>query len=118
MKRVAVIGAGAMGSGIAQVAAMAGHEVILYDAFPNAVAKGRDGILQSLNKLAEKGKITDQEAKTIFGRLYFAENLDAISGSDLVIEAIIEKEEEKKKQKKAVLLSVTSVKILMSKSRN
>ena len=97
MKRVAVIGAGAMGSGIAQVAAMAGHEVILYDAFPNAVAKGRDGILQSLNKLAEKGKITDQEAKTIFGRLYFAENLDAISGSDLVIEAIIEKEEEKKK---------------------
>ena len=97
MKRVAVIGAGAMGSGIAQVAAMAGHEVILYDAFPNAVAKGRDGITQSLNKLAEKGKITDQEAKTIFGRLYFAESLDSIAGSDLIIEAIIEKEEEKKK---------------------
>ncbi|MBK9104016.1 MAG: 3-hydroxybutyryl-CoA dehydrogenase [Saprospiraceae bacterium] len=97
MKRVAVIGAGAMGSGIAQVAAMAGHEVILYDAFPNAVAKGRDGISQSLNKLAEKGKITDQEAKTIFGRLYFAESLDSIAGSDLIIEAIIEREEEKKK---------------------
>lgn len=97
MKRVAVIGAGAMGSGIAQVAAMAGHEVILYDAFPNAVTKGRDGITQSLNKLVEKGKITDLESKTILGRLYFAENLDSIAGSDLVIEAIIEKEEEKKK---------------------
>ncbi len=71
MKRVAVIGAGAMGSGICQVAAMAGHEVILFDAFPNAVAKARDSILSSLNKLAEKGKISDQEAKAIFGRMYF-----------------------------------------------
>lgn len=97
MKRVAVIGAGAMGSGIGQVAAMAGHEVILFDAFPNAVAKARDSILSSLNKLAEKGKISDQEAKAIFGRMYFVEQLQSIEGSDLVIEAIVEIEEEKKK---------------------
>lgn len=97
MKRVAVIGAGAMGSGICQVAAMAGHEVILFDAFPNAVAKARDSILSSLNKLAEKGKISDQEAKAIFGRMYFVEQLQSIEGSDLVIEAIVEIEEEKKK---------------------
>ncbi len=97
MKRVAVIGAGAMGSGIGQVAAMAGHEVILFDAFPNAIIKARDAILQSLNKLAEKGKITDQEAKTVFGRMYFVDQLHSIEGSDLVIEAIVEIEEEKKK---------------------
>ena len=69
MKRIAVIGAGAMGSGIGQVAAMAGHEVILFDAYPNALTKARDGIMQSLNKLAEKGKITDQEVKAIFACL-------------------------------------------------
>jgi len=97
MKRVAVIGAGAMGSGIGQVAAMAGHEVILFDAFPNAIIKARDAILQSLKKLAEKGKITDQEAKTVFGRIYFVDQLHSIEGSDLVIEAIVEIEEEKKK---------------------
>lgn len=97
MKRIAVIGAGAMGSGIAQVAAMAGHEVMLYDAFPNAIIKARDAILQSLNKLAEKSKITDQEVKAVFGRLYFIDQLESINGSDLVIEAIIENEEEKKK---------------------
>ena len=83
----AVIGAGAMGSGIGQVAAMAGHEVILFDAFPNAVTKARDAILLSLNKLAEKGKITDQETKAVFGRMYFVDQLQSIEGSDLVIEA-------------------------------
>lgn len=86
-----------MGSGIAQVAAMAGHEVMLYDAFPNAIIKARDAILQSLNKLAEKSKITDQEVKAVFGRLYFIDQLESINGNDLVIEAIIENEEEKKK---------------------
>ena len=111
MKRVAVIGAGAMGSGIGQVAAMAGHEVILFDAFPNAVTKARDAILLSLNKLAEKGKITDQEAKAVFGRMYFVDQLQSIEGSDLVIEAIVEIEEEKKKLFALIepLLSETAV---------
>ncbi len=111
MKRVAVIGAGAMGSGIGQVAAMAGHEVILFDAFPNAVTKARDSILQSLNKLAEKGKITDQEAKAVFGRMYFVDQIQSIEGSDLVIEAIVEIEEEKKKLFALIepLLSETAV---------
>ncbi len=97
MKRVAVIGAGAMGIGIGQVAAMAGLEVILFDAYPNAIPKARDTILLSLNKLTEKGKITDQEAKAVFGRMYFVDQLHSIEGSDLVIEAIVELEEEKKK---------------------
>lgn len=97
MSRIAIIGAGAMGSGIGQVAAMAGHEVILYDAFPSAHAKARNTILESLNKFAGKGKITDQEAKAVFGRIYFVEDLKSIAGSDLVIEAIIEDQEAKAK---------------------
>ena len=86
-----------MGSGIGQVAAMAGHEVILYDSFPGAIVKARDTILASLNKLAEKNKISDQESKAIFGRIYFVDHLQSISGSDLVLEAIVEEFEEKKK---------------------
>jgi len=97
MKRIAVIGAGAMGSGIGQVAAMADHEVILYDSFPGAIVKARDTILASLNKLAAKDKISDQESKAIFGRIYFVDHLESISGSDLVLEAIVEEFEEKKK---------------------
>ena len=95
MKRIAVIGAGAMGSGIAQVAAMAGLEVILYDSFPDAHVKARDSIMQSLARFTEKQKISDEEAKAIFGRIYFVDHLDSIEGSELVIEAIIEEEEAK-----------------------
>lgn len=84
-----------MGSGIGQVAAMAGHEVILWDSSPKALVKARDSSLQSLNKFTEKGKITDHEAKAIFGRLYFADHLESIAGSDLIIEAIIESLAEK-----------------------
>ena len=97
MKRIAVIGAGTMGAGIAQVAAIAGHEVILHDPFPASIVKARDSILQSLNKMAEKNKISPQESTSIFGRIYFADHLDGIRDSDLVIEAIVEREEEKRK---------------------
>lgn len=95
--KIAVIGSGAMGSGIAQVAAMAGCEVILFDSFQNSISKARDTILNSLSKLSAKGKLTDQEAKSIFGRIYFVDQLESISESQLVIEAIIEDEAEKKK---------------------
>ena len=96
MKRVAVIGAGAMGRGIGQVAAMAGLEVILYDALEVARVKARDAILESLNKLSAKGKLTPEEVTAIFGRIYFIDHLDGIADSDLVIEAIIEDEAAKK----------------------
>lgn len=86
-----------MGSGIGLAAAMAGHEVMIYDSFPNAIVTARDSILSSLNKFAAKGKITDQESKSIFGRIYFIEKIESIAGSDLIIEAIIEDADEKKK---------------------
>ena len=90
MNRVAVIGAGAMGRGIGQVAAMAGLEVTLYDAFPEARINARDAILDSLSKLSAKGKLSPEEVTTIFGRIYFIDHIDGIAESDLVIEAIIE----------------------------
>jgi len=97
MKRIAIIGAGAMGTGIGLVAALAGNEVIIYDAIADCRIKARDNIQDSLNKLASKGKITDQELKAVFGRIYFVESIDGIKNSALVIEAIVENEAEKKK---------------------
>ncbi len=87
---ITVLGAGSMGTGIAQVAATAGHKVVLYDTNPEALKKAQAFILKMLNRSAEKGRISDVDAKAIFGRLYLAENLEAAKDSDLVIEAIIE----------------------------
>jgi len=97
LNRIAIIGAGAMGSGIAQVAAMHGCEVILCDSFEASIIKARDSIQVSLNKLAEKNKITDVEAKAIFGRLYFTGDLESVKGCELILEAIVEDETEKGK---------------------
>lgn len=96
MIAVAVIGAGAMGSGIAQLAAMAGHETYLFDANPASITTARGSIQQSLDKLASKKKLTDSEAKAIFGRIYFIESLETIRDCKLVIEAIVENPEAKK----------------------
>ena len=97
MKKIAVIGGGAMGSGIGQVAAMAGHEVIIYDAYPTALEKAGISIKQSLEKLESKGKLTSDELNAISGRLQLCNQLQMIEGSNLVIEAIIEDEDAKKK---------------------
>ena len=86
-----------MGSGIAQVAAMSGCEVILCDTFDASIIKARDSIQASLNKLVEKNKLTDQGAKAVFGRLYFTGNPESVKGCDLILEAIIEDENEKGK---------------------
>ncbi len=95
--KVAVIGAGSMGMGIAQVAATAGHEVYLYDNNNEAVSAALKKIQHFLNRSASKGKITDQEAVAIFGRIYGIETLSSIVDSGLVIEAIIEKIDIKQK---------------------
>ena len=79
-----------MGSGIAQVAAMHGHEVLLFDKNPDALTKARDFLLKILNRLAAKGRISDTDAKEIFGRVYFVNTLSGFAKAGLVIEAIIE----------------------------
>ncbi len=97
MKKIGVIGSGSMGSGIAQVAATAGHEVYLYDNNPEALNKASAKLQKILNRLVEKGRLDDPEAKAIFGRIYLVDNLSAYSDCDLVIEAIIENLDIKKK---------------------
>jgi len=87
---VGVIGAGTMGIGIAQVAAQAGHNVVLYDAREDVVKKAVADLLGTLDKLAAKGKISGEEAAATHGRIKPVNNLKALSGCGLVMEAIVE----------------------------
>lgn len=114
MEKIGVIGAGSMGRGIAQVAATAGHEVIIFDTNTETLAQARDFILKMLNKLATKGKLTDQEAKAIFGRIYFVESFSSFSDCNLIIEAIIENLEIKQKVFKELETIVSADCILAS----
>ncbi len=87
---VSVIGAGAMGSGIAQVAAQAGHEVHLVDAVPGAAGTAVDRLTTTLGKLAAKGRISDDDARAAADRLYSAESVADLPACGLVVEAIRE----------------------------
>ncbi|BDU09855.1 3-hydroxyacyl-CoA dehydrogenase [Pseudomonas sp. RtIB026] len=87
---VAVIGAGAMGAGIAQVAAQAGHPVRLYDNRPGAAAQAIEGIDRQLGRLVEKGRLTPDTRSTIRARLQPIDSLDDLADARLVIEAIVE----------------------------
>lgn len=96
MKIIGIIGSGAMGSGIAQVAATAGHEVKLYDAQPAALEKASRQLKSTFDKLVEKGKLTENESAAIRNRILIAERLDSLDSCDLIIEAIVENIEIKK----------------------
>jgi 3-hydroxybutyryl-CoA dehydrogenase len=87
---VAVIGSGAMGTGIAQVAAAAGHPVKLYDTRPEAANRALDGIAGAFGKLAAKGKMSAADAEAARGRLQAAASLDDVADAGLVVEAIVE----------------------------
>ena len=96
IERMAVVGAGQMGSGIAQVAAQAGLSVTLADASAE-LARGAHGKLAAtLGKLVEKGKITAAEREQVLSRIRPAASLDDCAGADLAIEAIVENEGVKK----------------------
>lgn len=97
LKNIAVIGAGTMGSGIAQVAATAGCSVQLFDAFPEALKKAQNSLEITLSKLLEKGKISEEEKNRILGNIRFESELNSLSGAELIIEAIIENLEIKRK---------------------
>ncbi|MDX5977648.1 3-hydroxyacyl-CoA dehydrogenase PaaC [Halomonas sp. XH26] len=87
---IGVIGAGAMGAGIAQVAAQAGHSVILHDNQPGAAKAGIDNIRRQLEKRVAKGKMIQGDVDNIIARLQPADAIDALADSHLVIEAIVE----------------------------
>ncbi len=95
--RITVIGAGTMGHGIAEVAALAGFSVTLNDRNDELVGKGLKAILWSLGKLAEKGVISAQDAEGAADRLSIEADLErAVSQADVVIEAIPERMKLKK----------------------
>ena len=90
MIKVSVIGAGTMGSGIAQIAATKGHEVCLYDSFNDSLENSKNKLNKILNRLVEKEKINNETKKQIISRIKFSNDLEDIEKSSLVIEAIIE----------------------------
>lgn len=85
-----------MGGGIAQVAAMSGISVVVYDAFPGAVEKCRGVHKKSLGKLVEKGKLTQADADAAAGRVRFTETLEGLKGCEWVVEAVVEDAKVKK----------------------
>ncbi|MCM3489723.1 3-hydroxybutyryl-CoA dehydrogenase [Alkalihalophilus marmarensis] len=97
MKKVMVIGAGQMGSGIAQVHAMAGIDVILHDLKQEFVERGMATIQKNLNRQVEKGRLQEGERDAILGRLTPSTDLQNAQDVDLVIEAAVENMEIKSK---------------------
>lgn len=96
MRAVAVIGAGQMGAGIAQVSAGAGYQVFLSDIDLARAESGKAGIAKQLNRQVEKEKISRAEADTLLGRIEPVAGYDAMAAADLVIEAATEREEIKR----------------------
>ena len=94
---VAVVGSGAMGAGIAQVAAQAGHRVLMYDAKAGAADGGRVSVLSGLSRLVERGNISAEVRDTIEGRLSVATDLGDLKEAGLVVEAIVESLDIKRK---------------------
>lgn len=92
---VAVIGAGTMGAGIAQVFAQAGSQVALQDAKPDALPRAREAISRSLARLVDKGVISIATRDLALDRIEYTGDLDVVTGADLVIEAISEESDAK-----------------------
>jgi len=90
IKRVAVLGCGLMGSGIAEVSAKAGYETWVREIDDKLVAKGKGNIEKSLGKAVEKGKLAADERDHVLGRLRFTTSLEDLRECDIIIEAVTE----------------------------
>lgn len=89
-KKLAVIGAGLMGAGIAQVAAQAGWQVVLRDVDDQALHRARDAIEASYVRFAGKGMLTDDQVQAALGRITASTDLAAAADADVVVEAVFE----------------------------
>jgi len=94
-QQVAVIGAGLMGGGIAQVAAVAGYDVVLRDVTPEALERGLGTVRASYAKFVERGRLEADAAEAALARITTTTDLDAAAEADLVVEAVFEKLEVK-----------------------
>ncbi len=90
LMKIGVIGAGAMGAGIAQVAAQNGHDVVLYDTKYAALEKARHKYESIFARLVEKGKWSENKAKEVLSKIHFENHIDKFDGCGLIIEAIVE----------------------------
>jgi 3-hydroxybutyryl-CoA dehydrogenase len=88
--KIGIMGAGTMGTGIAQVAASAGHEVVIYDKDEEVLEKSKNELFSIFMKLAEKGKIENSDAHKILSKIKLSNSLNDFAKSGLIIEAIIE----------------------------
>ncbi|GAB2764875.1 3-hydroxybutyryl-CoA dehydrogenase [Amycolatopsis magusensis] len=95
VERVGVIGAGLMGSGIAEVHARAGLDVVVNEVSQPALDAGRKRVEKSLERGTRSGKLSTEDAEAALGRLTFTTDLDAFADRDLVVEAILEQEQAK-----------------------
>jgi 3-hydroxybutyryl-CoA dehydrogenase len=96
IKTVGVVGCGLMGSGIAQVAAEAGYDVLVREVSDELLKKGLGKIESFLQKGVEKGKVTAERKAEVLGRLKGTTRLDELAGCDIVIEAVVESLEAKR----------------------
>jgi 3-hydroxybutyryl-CoA dehydrogenase len=90
MTRIAVLGAGTMGGGIAHTAAQAGFTVLMYDAKEGQVDRACSAIDGRLKRSVEQGRLSEAEAEAIMGRLKPVAALEEFAGADLAIEAVVE----------------------------
>ena len=90
MQSLAIVGTGIMGMGIAQIAAQAGINVLLFDAKSGSAKQGRQALQATLEKLAAKGKFTDEQLQATLSNLTVIEDIAQIAEVDIVIEAVIE----------------------------
>lgn len=88
---IGILGAGQMGSGIAQTAAQAGFQVLLADRTPEEVERGKASIASALRRLVEKAKIQEDEARRILGAITTVSGLPGLAKADFVIEAVTER---------------------------
>jgi 3-hydroxybutyryl-CoA dehydrogenase len=88
---IGVIGSGAMGSGIAQVAATYGHTVLIYDSNSEALDRSKKNLESGLTKLVEKQKINEDKKNSIIANTSYVQSLADLKNADLIIEAIVEK---------------------------
>jgi 3-hydroxybutyryl-CoA dehydrogenase len=92
---VGVVGAGQMGSGIAEVAAQAGIHVIMNDVKPELTRRGLDSIGRNLDRMIKRGRFKPEERERVLGLIETSTNLEDLGRADFVIEAVVENEEVK-----------------------
>ena len=90
IKKIGVLGAGQMGKGISQVSAQTGYETVMVEPYDEVRKKAKQGIIQSLDRSVELGKIKKKEHDQILDRMTFAKDIESLSDVDFVIESAVE----------------------------